>query len=224
MLDINVILKGHFRTFADTHTSWDRALAPYSHKMYLHTWNTKDCDTKSWHKFRLGTQALTDAEHSLLRHYDPEYVVEEQTFTEKERNAIAISRPFKTYLYFWQGIHSCLSRITEPSKYILIGRYDMILLNDVLNISCEPDEIVIGYAPRSPPTPTLKYGMTDIVFLIRYEERHKLEKIPANILEMPTKTYDCRDISEDPMTEFYQQLWSKVTPRWLIRRDIDIKR
>jgi hypothetical protein len=192
--------------------------------MYLHTWNTKDCDTKSWHDFRLGTQALTDAEHSLLQCYDPEYIVEEQTFTDAELKAIAISRPFKTYLYFWQGIHSCLSRITEPSKYILIGRYDVMLLNNFQNISCEPDEIVIGYAPRSPPTPTLKYGMTDIVFLIRYEERHKLEKIPANILEMPTKTYDCRDISEDPMTEFYQQFWSKVTPRWLIRRDIDIKR
>jgi len=224
MLDINVILKGHFRTFADTHATWGRALSPYSYKMYMHTWNTKDCDTKTWHKYRLGTQSLTDAEHSLLQKYDPEYVVEEQTFTDAELAAITISRPFKTYLYFWQGIHSCLSRITEPSKYILVGRYDALIFKELQNIHCAPDEIVIGYSQRAPQTPTLPYGMTDIVFLICYDERHKLENIPANILEMPTKTYDCRDISEDPITEFFHKSWAKVTPRWLIRRDFDIKR
>jgi len=180
----------------------------------MHAWDTVDSDTKTWYDNKTcNTALLTPEQKDLLRKFDPGCVIEKQEFTEEEKADIVLSRPYKTFLYFWQGIHSALARIQKESKYILIGRYDISVNIDFKNVTCEEDEIVIGYMNRVPKEPFL-YGMTDIIFMIHYKDKHKLMKVPQNILDLQRNPNADYRWSEDPVTDFFRTNWKKVTPKW----------
>ena len=223
-LDLNVVLRGHFRTFEKTHQTLRKALSNTTHTVYAHTWDTVDANTPSWHgNVNSNTNLLNQEQRDLLNTFDKDTVIETQEFTQEEYNTIVISRPFKTFLYFWQGIHSGLNRIKEESRYILISRYDIEINVDVSTIACEEDEIVIGYAHRFPNNVFL-YGFTDIMFLINYKDKHKLLSIPQKILELQRNKDPRYTIAEDPITDFFYTNWKKVTPKWIATRDISIVR
>ena len=223
-LDINVIIRGHFRTFHSTSKSWERALSSCRHEVYMHTWDTVDSDTKTWYSNTgANTSKLLKEDIELLRMFDGGCVIEGQVWTEEERQVIVLSRPFKTFLYYWQGIHSCINRIRRESKYILIGRYDVSVDIDFSSVSCEEDEIVIGYMYRVPSKP-FAYSMTDVVFLINTKDKDKLLDIPPNILELERKANANYKWAEDPITDFFYTRWKKVTPKWFGTKDFTIVR
>lgn len=223
-LDLNVVVRGHFRTFEKTHQSLRKALTNTKHKIFMHTWDTVDANTASWHGNKVGgTKMLSQEQRDLLNTFDDGYVIQSQSWTEKERNAIVLSRPYKTFLYFWQGIYECLYRIKEESQYILFTRYDIQLNTDFSDVSCEEDEIVIGYAHRHPNN-VIPYGLTDIVFLIHYNDVYKLLTIPQKIIDLQTNMDPRYKIAEDPITDFFYSNWAKVTPKWFASRDITIIR
>lgn len=218
-LDLNVIMRGHFHTFHNTNKSWERALSSCKHDVYMHTW-----DTKTWYSNTgANTNNLLKEDIELLRRFDKDCVIEAQSWTEEERQAIVLSRPFKTFLYYWQGIHSCINRIRRESKYILIGRYDVAVDIDFSSVVCEEGEIVIGYTHRYPNIP-FKYGCTDIIFLIHYKDKDKLLEIPQNILDMCANKNTLYEIAEDPITDFFYTHWKKVTPKWFGTKDFTIVR
>lgn len=223
-LDLNVVVRGHYRTFDKTHESLRKALSNTKHKIFMHTWDTVDANTASWHGNKICyTNILTQEQRDLLNSFDDGCVIQSQTWTEEERNAIVLSRPYKTFLYFWQSIYECLYRIKEESQYILFTRYDIELNTDFSDVSCEEDEIVIGYAHRYPNN-IFAYGFTDIVFLIHYNDVYKLLSIPQKIIDLQTKMDPRYKIAEDPITDFFYSNWAKVTPKWLASRDIRIIR
>jgi hypothetical protein len=223
-LDINVLMRGHFRTFNSTSKSWEKALSSCIHEVYLHTWDTVDSDTKTWYSNTgANTSKLLKEDVELLRRFDGGCVIEGQVWTEEERQAIVLARPFKTFLYYWQGIHSCINRIRRESKYILIGRYDVSVEIDFSSVSCEEDEIVIGYMYRVPSKP-FAYSMTDVVFLINTKDKNKLLDIPPNILELERKANANYKWAEDPITDFFYTRWKKVTPKWFGTKDFTIVR
>jgi len=223
-LDINVIMRGHFRTFHNTSKSWEKALSSCRHEVYMHTWDTVDSDTKTWYSNTgANTSKLLKEDVELLRRFDGGCVIEGQVWTEEERQAIVLARPFKTFLYYWQGIHSCINRIRRESKYILIGRYDVSVEIDFSSVSCEEDEIVIGYMYRVPSKP-FAYSMTDVIFLINMKDKNKLLDIPPNILELEHKANPNYKWAEDPITDFFYTRWKKVTPKWFGTKDFTIVR
>jgi hypothetical protein len=223
-LDLNVVVRGHFRTFEKTHQSLRNALSNTKHKIFMHTWDTIDANTASWHgNMACGTNLLNKRQKDLLNTFDEGYVIQSQSWTEEERNAIVLSRPYKTFLYFWQSIYECLNRIKEESQYILFTRYDIQINADFSDVSCEENEIVIGYAHRY-PNDVIPYGFTDIVFLIHYNDVYKLLTIPQKIIDLQTNMDPKYKIAEDPITDFFYSNWAKVTPKWLSNRDIKIIR
>ena len=223
-LDLNVVVRGHFRTFDKTHESLRKALSNTKHKIFMHTWDTVDADTASWHGNKAcDTNLLNQTQRNLLNSFDDGCIIESQSWTEEERNAIVLSRPYKTFLYFWQGIYESLFRIKEESQYILFTRYDIKINADFSDVSCEEDEIVIGYAHRYPNN-VFAYGFTDITFLIHYNDVYKLLAIPQKIIDLQTNMDPRYKIAEDPITDFFYSNWAKVTPKWLGNRDITIIR
>lgn len=223
-LDLNVVVRGHFRTFEKTHISLRKALSNTKHQIFMHTWDTVDTNTASWHGNKVcDTNILNQEQRDLLNTFDDGCLIESQSWTEEEKTDILLSRPYKTFLYFWQGIHESLYRIKEESQYILFTRYDIEINTDFANIACDEDEIVIGYAHRYPNN-VIPYGFTDIVFLIHYNDMYKLLTIPQKIMELQTNIDPRYKIAEDPITDFFYSNWSKVTPRWLANRDIRIVR
>lgn len=223
-LDLNVVVRGHFRTFEKTHQSLRKALSNTKHKIFMHTWDTVDANTASWHGNKVCyTNALTQEQRDLLNTFDDGYIIQSQSWTEQERNAIVLSRPYKTFLYFWQSIYECLYRIKEESQYILFTRYDIQVNIDFSDVLCEEDEIVIGYGHRTPNN-VIPYGFTDIVFLIHYNDVYKLLSIPQKIIDLQTNMDPKYQIAEDPITDFFYSNWAKVTPKWLASRDITIIR
>ena len=223
-LDLNVVVRGHFRTFDKTHQSLRKALSNTKHTIFMHTWDTVDANTASWHGNKVcDTNLLNQEQRDLLNTFDAACVIQSQTWTEEERNAVVLSRPYKTFLYFWQGIYESLYRIKEESKYILITRYDIQHNMDFSQVECEEDEIVIGYTHRYPNN-VFAYGFTDIVFLIHYNDVYKLLTIPQKIIDLQTNMDPRYKIAEDPITDFFYSNWAKVTPKWLGNRDIAIIR
>jgi len=223
-LDLNVIVRGHFRTFEKTHSSLRKALSNTRHKIFMHTWDTVDANTASWHGNKVcDTGFLNQEQKDLLNTFDDDCLIESQSWTEEEKKDIVLSRPYKTFLYFWQGIHESLYRIKEESQYILFTRYDVDITADFANVACDEDEIVIGYAHRYPNN-VIPYGFTDLVFLIHYNDMYKLLSIPQKIMELQTNMDPRYKIAEDPITDFFYSSWSKVTPRWLANHDIRIVR
>lgn len=223
-LDLNVVVRGHFRTFEKTHLSLRKALSNTRHQIFMHTWDTVDANTASWHGNKVcDTNMLNQEQRDLLNTFDDGCLIESQSWTEEERNDILLSRPYKTFLYFWQGIHESLYRIKEESQYILFTRYDIEINADFSEVECEEDEIVIGYAHRYPNN-VIPYGFTDIVFLIHYNDMYKLLTIPQKIMELQTNMDPRYKIAEDPITDFFYSNWSKVTPKWLANHDIRIVR
>jgi len=134
-----------------------------------------------------------------------------------------LSRPYKTFLYFWQGIHESLPRIKKESQYILFTRYDIDINIDFSQVACDENEIVIGYAHRY-PNHVFPYGCTDIVFLIHYNDMHKLLTIPQKIMDLEKNMDPEYKLAEDPITDFFYSTWAKVTPKWIMSRDIKIVR
>jgi len=230
VLTYNVILKGHFRTFEQTYKSWEKCLAGCSKAMYLHAWDTVDSDTKTWHynkeSIESNTNPLTQTQTDLLRSLDPECVIEAQEFTEEEKVDIVLTQPYKTFLYFWQGINSALARIQKESKYIFIGRYDISVNIDFKGVTCEEDEILIGYTYYKFPLAhkPFIYGWTDIIFMINYKDKHKLMQVPQTILDLQKGKNPDYLWAEDPITDFFNKNWKKVTPKWIGFTDFDIVR
>lgn len=223
-LDLNVIVRGHFRTFEKTSPSLRKSLSNTTHKIFMHTWDTVDANTASWHGNKVcDINLLNQEQRDLLNTFDDDCVIKSQSWTEEERNNIVLSRPYKTFLYFWQGIHESLSRIKKESQYILFTRYDIDINIDFSEVACDEDEIVIGYAHRY-PNHVFPYGCTDIVFLIHYNDIYKVLTIPEKIMELEKNMNPEYKIAEDPITEFFYSTWSKVTPKWLMNRDIKIVR
>jgi hypothetical protein len=223
-LDLNVVVRGHFRTFEKTYPSLRKALSNTTHQIFMHTWDTVDVNTASWHGNKVcDTNILNQKQRELLNTFDNECLIESQSWTEEEKSDILLSRPYKTFLYFWQGIHESLYRIKQESKYILFTRYDIEINADFSKVECEEDEIVIGYAHRYPNN-VFAYGFTDIVFLIHYNDMYKLLSIPQKILELQTNMDPRYKIAEDPITDFFYSNWAKVTPKWLANSDITIIR
>ena len=223
-LKLNVILRGHFRTFPKTYQSWERVLAGCTHKVYMHTWDTVDSDTQTWYNNKnSNTSPLTQADIDLLHTFDKKCVIQKQIMTENDKKQIILSRPFKTFLYYWHSIHSCILRMTHESEYILIGRYDISVHMDLKDITCEEDEIVIGCTKRIPPEPFL-YATSDIIFLIHYKDRHKLLQMPQNILDLLKKPNYAYEIAEDPVVDFFMRSWKKITPKWIGSKDYKIVR
>lgn len=223
-LDLNVVVRGHFRTFEKTHQSLRKALSNTKHKIFMHTWDTVDANTASWNRNKLcDTTILSQKQRDLLNTFDDGCIIQSQSWTEEEHKSVVLSRPYKTFLYFWQSIYECLYRIKEESQYILFTRYDIQINMDFSDVSCEEDEIVIGYAHRTPNN-VIPYGLTDIVFLIHYNDIYKLLIIPQKIVELQTNMDPRYQIAEDPITDFFYSNWAKVTPKWLATRDITTNR
>jgi hypothetical protein len=223
-LDLNVVVRGHFRTFEKTHESLRKALSKTKHKIFMHTWDTVDANTASWQRNKVSdTNMLSQEQRDLLNTFDDGCIIQSQSLTEEERKSVVISRPYKIFLYFWQSIYECLYRIKEESQYILFTRYDIRINIDFSDVSCEENEIVIGYAHRTPNN-VIPYGLTDIVFLIHYNDVYKLLAIPQKIIELQRNMDPKYQIAEDPITDFFYSNWAKVTPKWLATRDITANR
>ena len=216
-VDWIVILKGHYRTFDTTHTSWDTSLSGCNYKMYLHTWDKQNSESSSWHDPGKSSQPLTETQIQLLKSYDRDIQIENQKWTETEKTAnLLINTPFKSYLFYWQSIFSCLNRIQEESKYILICRYDIQINIDLKTIQCEEGEIIIGYSHSA--NNNFPFGMSDILYCIHYKDKHKLQSIPEMLYqwkENPSKY----QLPEDYFSDFILTNWKKVTRKWLHRKD-----
>jgi hypothetical protein len=60
--------------------------------------------------------------------------------------------------------------------------------------------------------------------LIHYNDIYKVLTIPEKIMELEKNIDPEYKIAEDPITDFFYSTWSKVTPKWLMNRDIKIVR
>lgn len=221
-IDLNIIVRGHFRSFDKTHKSLHKSLQDTSHSIYMHTWDKIDSDTPNLYNRYSSNTELTQEHQSLLRTFDKDCVMESQVWSEEELQNIVLTRPYKVLLYFWQGIHSGLNRMHENSRHILITRYDIEIDINFHEITCEEDEIVIGYGMRY-PSDVFLYGVTDVIFLINYKDKHKLVSIPQEIIESQTPNSRYQ-LAEDPITDFFYKNWKKVTPLWKIGKDFNIVR
>ena len=221
MLDFICIFKGHFRTFEKTCKIWEKSLEECDHKYIMHTWEKQDAETTNWHSNGLQSNKLSNEQIELLHTYDKDCVIESQSFTDEEKAFTRYKAPFKCYLYYWQGIHSCLRRINEESKYILISRYDATITDNFKTITCEEDEIVIAYAYSVGSK--FPFTMTDLVYVINYKDKHKLENIPQTLLDWKNDETIYK-WPEDHITDFFYKNWKKVTAKWLIGKHFSLVR
>jgi len=78
-LHLNVIVRGHFRTFEKTHQSLRKALSNTTHQVFMHTWDTVDADTKSWHGNKVcDTNILNQEQRDLLNTFDDDCLIKSQ--------------------------------------------------------------------------------------------------------------------------------------------------
>jgi hypothetical protein len=215
MDDVIVILKGHYRTFSDTHSSWAKSLSGCKYKMYIHTWKTIDVVSSTWHHKNKNVSLLTNENIELLKSYDDTCVIEEQTWTEKEKTENRRNNaPFKALLYYWHGIHSCINRIDKAAKYVIISRPDIMVNINFKDVVCEEGEILIGFTYSV--NPKIPYLVTDVLYLFNFCDLDKFRTIPQTL-------YDWKEDSnlyifqEDPVTDFFIKNWKKVTPKWYLR-------
>lgn len=214
MDDLIVILKGHYRSFSHTHKSWKKSLTGCNHKMYIHTWDTVDATSSTWHNSNKAINELTKENIALLKSYDEGCVIEAQSWTPAERREnLRNNAPFKSLLYYWHGIHSCISRIKKESKYVVISRPDVWVNIDFKNVVCEEGEILIGFSYSV--NSRLPYAVTDIVYLFNYSDLDKFKTIPQTLYDWKNDA-SIYKIQEDPITDFFNKNWKKVTPKWFL--------
>ena len=211
MLDVNILIKGHYRTFDKTYPSFKKSLNGLTYKYSLHTWNTINVDSTP----------LTSEQIVLLKSFDPNIIIEEQDWLEEESKKLWTNLSFKIFKNYWYGIQSCINRISEESKYIIITRYDILLNTEFKNFHCDENEIIIGH--RYDKKYFLSSAATDIIFFINYKDKDKFAKMPKEYLDWEQDPSKYK-YTEDAMNDFISSNWKKIRIQWIYTKDYNLLR
>lgn len=215
---IALVLRGHYRTFYKTHTSWREALKNYSYDCYFHTWNLVDCTHPTWNRDQRYALELYPIYIDHLKSFDNDVVIEKQIFSEDELNDIYADIPHKAYIYRFESLKDTLQRI-PLNKYdlVLVGRYDILVNKDLLNnIVISEDEILIGINESQKHYKNI--SATDILYAFHPKNIDKFMNMPDDYIERKFK------YGEESFTDFLYKSFKKVTHQWKYSMDYIIRR
>ena len=219
-----LVLKGHFRTFQQTSPIWKEKLKHLDYDCFFHTWDTVDTPTRSWHQIiKTKSKYLTEEDIILLREWDPNVLIESQTFTHEEEHDIYCGMPHKVYLYTCSALMSCLSRI-DPSKYgnIIVCRFDVDVSNmyNFENIISPQGAIYIGYIGINNFDICNTKMCYDILFRFNSADIHQFQVLKEMIVGRTVYgTYP-----EVPFIEFIQTHFENVVRTWRYGKEFGILR
>jgi hypothetical protein len=215
---IALVLRGHYRSFYKTHTSWKEALKNQIYASYFHTWNLVDFTHPTWHRGEKYSLELYPKYIDHLKSFDPNVVIQIQEFTQDDLNDIYCDIPFKSYKYRYESLKDTLKRI-NPNNYdiILVGRYDIDINRNIFKgLSVKEDEILIGAYND------LNYyknmSATDIIFAFHPKNIHYFMNEPDDFTRRNFKR------GEEWFTDFLYKSFKTVTHKWKYTKDFIIRR
>lgn len=219
---IALVFRGHFRTFDRTAPFWELALDGCEYDSYFHTWDTIDANTVSWHcQKAVEHPKLTEEQVALLKKWDPNVVIETQTFTEEEHKEIYASwAPHKALVYRMNAFLQLLKRIPkEKYDLIVVSRYDIKVKEIPFHdIQFAPNEVLVG--GRSCPGCVGNIAVSDVLFAFpaSYVDKlyNPLEKEGIN----PKKYTNC----EEWFNEMLMDVFETFTHKWQYTEHFDFCR
>lgn len=219
-MKIALILRGHYRTFEKVQESWKSALTNCDYDCFFHTWNTIDSTTKSWCKEAQDSIQLDNNKINILKLWDANVIIDQQTYTNDELTDIYATATYKSYIYKFESLKKILDRIDE-TKYdiILVGRYDLILLNInfINDLEINQGEIFIG-ARGSDNRFIYNLATSDCLFAFNSKDKIKFYTIPTDYIDRKF------NYSEEAYVDFYYKSFNKVTHKWHQQTHFDIQR
>ena len=215
---IALVLRGHYRTFYKTYTSWREALKDHAYDCYFHTWNLVDFTHQTWHRGEKYSLELYTKYIDHLKSFDPNVVIQIQEFTQDDLNDKYCDIPFKSYKYRYESLKDTLKRI-NPSNYdmIIVGRYDIDINRDIFkDLSVKENEILIGV--HNDQRYYKNISATDILYAFHPKNIGKFMNMPDDYIERKFK------YGEESFTDFLYKSFKIITHKWKYSKDYIIRR
>lgn len=212
MRRIAIVLVGHYRSFDQTLERLMCETSGLNIDWYLHTWNTSDAITLSWHHALPSDKLLTASQKMTLEALDPDYEIGSQSFTQAELEDAVFRKPWKAVNYLFTAVQKCLQRVKESGveyDYILVSRYDVQLNNmGLLTLQVPLNHIVVG-GRATQGFYNLNIAASDVIFALN----------PANIDAFIEEKEFLRNkanyhSSEEPYSQLYVDKFAKVVHQW----------
>ena len=146
---IAVLLHGHLRSFRNTAASFqERVVEPlcsagHSVKLFMHTWDQEEFDTKTWHK---GASDIKDVDiHEVLETYNIEEILcEKQIIQNPERTMFG--RPYEAMKLVWYSFYESWKLMEKHEKendtfdIVIVTRPDVYHYSDIFLDEIEKPE------------------------------------------------------------------------------------
>lgn len=215
MKRIAVVLVGHYRSFDQTIKTLMHETKGLKVDWYLHTWNTSDATTLSWHHVVPSDKLLTPMQKLTLEALDPDYEIETQSFTPEELQDTVFRKPWKAVSYLFTAVQKCLKRVQQAFlsgvnyDYILVSRYDIQMNNMGLStLQVHPGQIVVG-GRATQGFYSCNIAASDVIFALNPEDVDAFI-LEENFLRNKANYHS----SEEPYSQLYVDRFAGVVHQW----------
>lgn len=217
-----VIFVGHYRSFDKNYESFLKTFDNCD--FYFHTWNTLNAQTNSYYggpDKKTCYNPLTKEQIERLKLYDPDVIIESQTFTEEDLQDTLNRKPKKAVRYLWSALLKCLQRVKDSGKNyrsVIVSRYD-IKYNNVSFKECPPrDTIYMG--GRNWNAKIYALLANDIIFQFSFDNIDKFLSVDFEFGFSNPRVTCCEEL----YTLVFLKIFDKLSLKWNIYSDFEIIR
>ena len=149
-MKVGIVFHGHVRSFRKTNISFKKNVlrvlseAGHEHDIFMHTWDTEEFTTKTWHE---GTKQNKDTDLDEIKSiYEPKGLIVEKQELQNVKKLI-FDRPYSALKAVWLSAHKAIQMMEEQEekqnfKYdcVIITRPDVqyfskIFLDEIEDVS-----------------------------------------------------------------------------------------